>query len=179
MLSIVIEEQDGFDEERNIFVKQPRVSLSLEHSLVSLAKWESTYHKPFLSRDEKSIEETLYYIKCMTITQNVDNKVYGRINQKIIDKVTRYIEDPMTAMVFPKKEGPGSREIVTADIIYYWMVSFNIPLECQKWHLNRLLALIKVCSIKSQPPKKMSRSELIKRQKELNSQRRSRLNSPG
>lgn len=179
MLTIVIEEQDGFDESLNKFVKQPRVKLSLEHSLVSLAKWESRYHKAFLSRDDKSIEETLYYIKCMTITQNVDDKVYGRIDQSIINKVTTYIENPMTAMKFPKKEGPGSREIVTADIIYYWMVSFNIPLECQKWHLNRLLALIKVCSIRNQPPKKMSRSELLRRQKELNAQRRSRLNSPG
>ena len=181
MLKIKIPEVEGFDEKKNEFVKIcPETCLQLEHSLVSLSKWESKWHKPFLSKtDVKTYEETIDYIKCMTLTQNVNPAVYSNIPASVMEQISAYIEDPMTATTFGESGKNNSREIITSEIIYYWMVSFNIPFECQKWHLNRLLTLIRVCSIKNAPKKKMSTNEIIARNRALNAQRRAQLNSRG
>ena len=171
---------EGWDEKKQEFVK-PRVKvLQLEHSLVSLSKWESKWCKAFLSKKEKTYEETLDYIKCMTITQNVDPDVYNHLTNANIKQVNEYIEAPMTATFFSdEKNGKSSREIITAELIYYWMIALNIPFECQKWHLNRLLTLIKVCNIKNSPPKKRSKKELMNRNAALNAARRQQMNSRG
>lgn len=178
MLDIVIPSNEYYDESKNEFIQTKEYRLRLEHSLVSLSKWEAKWNKPFLSEDNKTIEETIDYIKCMTLTQNIDDSVYKNISDDSIEKVNDYISESMTATTI-KKESGNSKEIVTSEIIYYWMISLNIPLECQKWHLNRLLTLINVCSIKSQPPKKMSASEIARRNKDLNNQRRKKLNTKG
>lgn len=178
MLDIVIPSTEYYDESKNEFIQTKEYRLRLEHSLVSLSKWEAKWNKPFLSEDNKTIEETIDYIKCMTLTQNIDDSVYKNIGDDSIEKVNDYISESMTATTI-KKESGNSKEIVTSEIIYYWMISLNIPLECQKWHLNRLLTLINVCSIKSQPPKKMSASEIARRNKDLNNQRRKKLNTKG
>lgn len=168
MLKITIPPGEQYDEVNNLFIVSKEQSLQLEHSLVSLSKWESKWCKPFLSKEEKSIEETLDYIRCMTVTQNVDPKAYAFLTDKNIDEINAYIDAPMTATTFSQQKGPINKSIITAEIIYYWMVTFNIPFECQKWHLNRLLTLINVCSIKSQTPKKMSAKE----RRNLNAARR-------
>jgi len=168
MLKITIPPGEQYDEVNNLFIVSKEQSLQLEHSLVSLSKWESKWCKPFLSKEEKSIEETLDYIRCMTITQNVDPKVYNLLTDKNIDEINAYIDAPMTATTFSQQKGPINKSVITAEIIYYWMVTFNIPFECQKWHLNRLITLINVCSIKSQTPKKMSAKE----RRNLNAARR-------
>ncbi len=135
--------------------------------------------KPFLTKDVKTVAETIDYIKCMTITQNVDPLVYNSLTNANIEEINHYIDLPMTATTFREDHSPKSREIVTSELIYYWMISLNIPMECQKWHLNRLLTLIRVCNVKNTPPKKMSRRELANRNAALNAARRKKLNSKG
>lgn len=135
--------------------------------------------KPFLSDKQKSTEETLDYIKCMTITQNVDDKSYYGLTAKNIEDINNYIGASMTATTFIDDDKKNNREIITSEVIYYWMIALNIPMECQKWHLNRLLTLIRVCNIKNNPPKKMSRKEIMSRNAALNAARRKKLNSKG
>lgn len=180
MLRITIPAAEQFDEAKQEFIKTKEQTLQLEHSLVSLSKWESKWCKSFLSRTEKTYEETVDYIKCMTITQNVDPDVYNYLTNANIAEINRYIEAPMTATYFSEdRNGKSSREQVTAELIYYWMIALNIPFECQKWHLNRLLTLIRVCNVKNQPPRKMSRREIMSRNAALNASRRNRLNTRG
>ena len=180
MLRITIPSAELWDEKKQEFIITKEQTLQLEHSLVSLSKWESKWCKPFLSRQDKTFEETLDYIKCMTITQNVDSEVYNYLTNANIDQVNRYIEAPMTATYFSEdKNNKSSREQVTAELIYYWMIALNIPFECQKWHLNRLLTLIRVCNAKNQPPKKRSRKEIMSRNAALNAARRQKFNTKG
>ena len=180
MLKITIPSAELWDEDKEEFVYTKEQTLQLEHSLVSLSKWESKWCKAFLSKHEKTFEETVDYIKCMTLTQNVNSDVYQYLTNKNIAEINRYIEAPMTATYFSDdKIGKTSREQVTSELIYYWMVALNIPFECQKWHLNRLLALVKVCNIKNQPPKKRSRKEILSRNAALNAARRKQLNTKG
>lgn len=178
MLDIVIPSIEFYDESTNEFIQTKEYKLRLEHSLVSLSKWEAKWNKPFLSDEHKTIEETIDYIKCMTLTQNVSDDAYKNITDQVIIDVNNYISEKMTATTI-KEEGRNSKEIITSEIIYSWMISLNIPLECQKWHLNRLLTLIKVCNIQSQPPKKMNRNEMIQKNKDLNAQRKSKMNTRG
>ena len=181
MLQITIPEVEGFDETTSEFIiLNKKQTLQLEHSLVSLSKWESIWHKPFITKTAKTNEESISYIQCMTITQNVDPDVYKYITQDNINEVTAYIDDPMTATTFGKDTNKAiNREIITSEIIYYWMVALTIPFECQRWHLNRLLTLINVCNIKNQPAKKTSQKDLLARNRALNESRRRALNTPG
>lgn len=180
MLQIVIQESEKWDELKEEFVYGTGHVLQLEHSLVSLSKWESKWNKPFLSKNNKTYEEITDYIRCMTLTQNVDSRVYDNLSQDNIIRIQEYIDAPMTATTFSKDTNkPNNGGIVTAEIIYYWMISFNIPFECQKWHLNRLLTLIKVCDRKNRPPSKMSRKSILSHNASLNAIRRKRLNSKG
>ena len=180
MLRITIPAVEQWDEAKQEFIYTKEQTLSLEHSLVSLSKWESKWCKAFLTKDEKTFEETLDYIKCMTLTQNVDPEVYNYLTNGNIKEINEYIEAPMTATYFSdEKTSKTSREQVTAELIYYWMIALNIPFECQKWHLNRLLTLIKVCNIKNQPPKKRSKKDIMSRNAALNAARRKRLNTKG
>lgn len=174
---------EEFDEELNEFIYKPALkeqTLQLEHSLVSLSKWESKWCKPFLYSKNKTDEEILDYVKCMTITQNVNPEVYTRLSSQNVEAINNYIDAPMTATTFSSdKNGKKNREIITAELIYYWMIALNIPFECQKWHLNRLLTLIRVCNIKNAPPKKMSKRDIMNRNAALNAARRKQLNSKG
>lgn len=180
MLQITVPATEEWDESKQEFVYTKETTLQLEHSLVSLSKWESKWCKPFLSDEDLTEEETIDYIKCMTITQNVNPEVYKCLTQENIYQVRDYISAPMTATYFSKERNSRpSREIVTSELIYYWMISLNIPFECQKWHLNRLLTLIRVCNIKNKPPKKMSRREIMERNAALNESRRKQLNTKG
>lgn len=181
MLKLTFKPIEKYDELTNTFQYSDECVITLEHSLVSLSKWESKWHKPFLTKDEKTLEEIIDYIKCMTITKNVDEDVYNRLTNEHLQAVRDYIENPMTATTFSNlQEGRKiNREIITSEIIYYWMTVFNIPFECEKWHLNRLLTLINVCNIKNSPPKKMGKKEIYQRNKALNMARRRALNTGG
>ena len=179
MLQLTIPSIEQWDEVNERFVWTKEYTLQLEHSLVSLSKWESKWHKPFLSKEERTSEESIDYIRCMTITQNVEPEAYKFITSENIKAVTDYIAEPMTATTFHDEKKGVNREIITAEVIYYWMVALQIPFECQKWHLNKLIALIKVCEVKNQPPKKMSKKETMSRNAALNAARRRSLNSKG
>ena len=182
MLTIIIPEREFFDEENSLFVYTKERRIVLEHSLVSISKWEAKWHKPFLGKEAKTIEETLDYIKCMTITQNVDDRTYKTLTKENIQTVTEYIEDPRTATWFnDRSKNKGvNKEVVTSELIYYWMVALEIPFECQRWHLNRLLTLIRVINIKNNAPKsKMGKREVLKSNAELNANRRKMTGSSG
>lgn len=180
MLRVIIPATELWDESKEEFINVKEQTLQLEHSLVSLSKWEAKWNKPFLSKDIKTEEETLYYIRCMTITQNVDPNVYNFIPKNVRDEIKEYINAPMTATWFSEdKNGKSSSEQITSELVYYWMIAQNIPFECEKWHLNRLLTLIRVCNIKNQPPKKMGNKALMSRNAALNAVRRKQLNTRG
>lgn len=185
MLTIQVPALDLWDDDANRFVTTKPITVQLEHSLISLTKWESKHKKAFLSQKHDQ-DELLDYIKCMTVTQGVSRFVYSNFfltNADALDQIAKYIDDPMTATTFAlEKAGDRynpKRSVITSEIIYYWMVSFGIPFDCQRWHLNRLLTLIRVCAIKSQPPKKMSKREVMERNRRLNEQRRAATGSSG
>lgn len=181
MLQITIPACELWDEKNEEFINIKKdVTLNLEHSLVSISKWESKWCKPFLSKEDKTEEEILDYVRCMTLTQNVDPKVYRALTSNNITAIKNYIDSPMTAtVIYEDPNGPKSREKITSELIYYWMITLQIPVEFQRWHLNRLLTLIRVCNIKNKPPKKMSQRQLLSRNAQLNAARCQQLHSKG
>jgi hypothetical protein len=179
MLKVTIPSVELFDEKQNKFSNSKEVTLILEHSLVSISKWESVWRKPFLTRDKKTKAETIDYIKCMTITQNVDPNVYNYMPQSVIDKIVGYIETPRTATIVPETAGKANRETITSELIYYWMITFNVPFECQTWHLDRLLTLIKVINLKNQPKRKGNLKDLMSHNAALNAKRKAEMKTSG
>lgn len=181
MLEIRVGGRELYDEENERFIETPSYVLKLEHSLVSISKWEAKWQKPYLDRNkQKTYEETIDYVRCMTVNKNVDPRAYMQLNRIDLSKIESYINNKMTATWFAKqKQGSPSREIITSEKIYYWMISNNIPFECEKWHLNRLLTLIRVCEVEQAPKKKMSQRELAARNHALNKSRRAKHHSRG
>jgi hypothetical protein len=181
MLIIVVPGAEGWDEQKEEFVPAtPPVTLHLEHSLLSLSKWEAKWEKPFLSKEAKTVEETIDYIRCMNLNPATPDDVYQRLTAQNFRDINAYIDTKRSATTIrDEKHSTRSSEIVTSELIYYWMVALNIPFECQKWHLNRLLTLIRVCNIKNQPPKKMGKHNTMKQNAALNAARRSRMHSKG
>src|SRR5690349_22228964 len=184
MLTITIEGNEIYDERTNEFSTDGDTVVHLEHSLIAISKWESKHEKPFLSSAKKTSEEVFDYIKLMVVedpnepTLNPD--VFNRCSQKNIDEIQAYIDSTQSATTFgtmPERRGSG--EVITSELIYYWMVSCNIPLEAENWHLNRLFSLIRICGVKNSKPKKMSAHEVAQRNRELNAQRRAQLNTTG
>lgn len=185
MLKITIPARELYVESTNEFIYTEEKHLQLEHSLISLSKWESKWKKPFLSGDPHTVEESRDYARCMTLTQNVSPDVYKTIPTSVMKQITDYVDDPMTATTITdhsKEVGKGKKlkgETVTAELIYFWMVSYGIPFECEKWHLNRLLTLIQICNIKNSDPKKMSKRDVMAQNRALNQARRAKHRSKG
>jgi len=180
MLRLKIAPTEMWDERKQEFVQTGERELMLEHSLVSLAKWESKWKKPFLDQKPKTGDEMLDYVRCMTITQNVSPETYSRLTTGNMAEIEQYISRPMTATTFSAEQhGNRNGEKTTAELIYYWMVTLSIPFECEKWHLNRLLALIRVCNLKNQPARKKSQRAILQENRALNAARRQRLRTRG
>lgn len=180
MLSITVSAEDFYDEIAEEFVEMPAVTMVLEHSLVSLSKWEQSFEKPFLGDGKKTTEETMKYVEFMCLTPNTPPEVFSRLSEENYKTINVYLERKMTATWFNEREGVRRQgEIITAEIIYYWMIALNVPFECQYWHLNSLLTLIKVCNQKNQPAKKMNRGEAIAQRDALNEQRKAMHNTSG
>jgi hypothetical protein len=180
MLTIMVGAVDSYDETTGQFGTQGGFELQLEHSLVSLSKWESEFEKPFLGKTEKTPEETLAYIGYMVLTPNPPEDFLHKLSQDNLETINVYIERKMTATWFSEQPGsPGSREVITSELVYYWMTVFDIPFECETWHLNRLFTLIRICNVKQAKPKKMSRAEIAARNRELNAQRKAQLGTRG
>lgn len=181
MLQITIPETELFDEARQefIYVNKP-VTLTLEHSLVSISKWEAKWKKPYISDEEKSTEEVIDYVRCMTITQNVDPDIYYALSMDDFQKIKEYIDDPHTATTITEREKTRKNgEGVTSELIYYWMCAYQIPFEAQKWHFNRLMTLIRIAGIKNNSEQKMSKDAAYKQQRELNAMRRAKHKTKG
>lgn len=182
MLTIIVSEQELHDERTNEFIIMDSVVLELEHSLVSLSKWESKFRKPFLGPGEKTSDEIMGYIDAMVTSSNFTSDVYDRLSKANLDEINEYIASEQSATTFsesPQHRARGRSEIITSELIYYWMVSYNIPFECENWHLNRLFALLRICNIKNAKPKKMSRSEIANRNRDINAQRKAELGTKG
>ena len=173
MLILKIPEQEFFNQKTGEFSSCKACTLKLEHSLVSISKWETKWKKPFLTDGKKTPAEFIDYIRCMTINQDVPDEVYGLMGYENVKKVEEYIMDPATATTVTdlRKQRAGKSEIPTSELIYYWMISNGIPFECEKWRLNRLLTLIKVCNAKGNP-QQMSRQEIYQMNTALNNSRR-------
>ena len=151
MLQVTIPERELWDSKKDEFVIFKGQTITLEHSLVSISKWESKWQKPFLAKGSKTSEELRDYIRCMTITQNVNPLAYLCMTKQNIDDITAYIDSPMTATTFSDKDKKSSKkQIITSELIYYWMIQAGIPFECEKWHINRLLTLIHVCGAENE-----------------------------
>ncbi len=178
-ITIKVPGVESFDETIERFVYSEEIVLVLEHSLVSLSKWESVFKKPFLGRDKKTSEETIAYIHAMCLDENVDGAILLRLSEENVKEINAYIEDPMTATTFGTSSGAPSREVITNEIIRQWMVAFQIPLEYENRHLNQLFTLIKVINEKNKPQKKMSAAQLAERNRTINEQRRAQYGTSG
>lgn len=181
MLEIHINGREMWDSEKEEFINTKGITLRLEHSLISISKWEAKYKRPFLSDGPKGLTETYDYIAFMSLDRNIDRTELEGITEEDYKKILEYINDPMTATKITQNghKKTGSNHVLTSEEIYYDMTALNIPFECEKWHLNRLLTLIQVASLKNEPPKKMSKGEIYRQNAELNRARRARLNSRG
>lgn len=180
MLQLKIEDTMLFDEATEMRTMIKGQTLTLEHSLVSVSKWESKWKKPFLTREGHTRDETIDYIRYMTITQNVNPILYTLITDEQIAIVLNYMNDPMTATTISKQEGKGGMvKPTTSEEIYYAMAAYQIPFTCEKWHLNRLLMLIRVADERNKQPKKIGRGDLARRTRSLNAARRAKHHSRG
>lgn len=184
MLHIHIDDQELFDERTETFIKINGIDLQMEHSLISLSRWEEKWHIPFLGNEDKTEEQIKDYIRCMTITKNVDPRIYDYIPGSTLKEIFDYIENPMTATWFNDSSDKGShkskkKEVITSEIIYYWIISLGIPVQFERWHLNRLLTLIRVINIKNSPKKNMSQRDILAQNRKLNAARRAKHKSRG
>lgn len=182
MLQLEIKSGEFFNEETQEFIVVKPQKLLLEHSLLSLSKWEAKWKKPFFGKERKTPEEYIDYVRCMTINSKVDPLVYDNLSEENFKQIMEYIEDPHTATVIknlPNKRRTRHR-IITSELIYYWMCASGIPFDCERWHLNRLMTLIKICSIENNPDaKKMSKRAIYEQNRELNEARRAKYNTSG
>lgn len=184
MLTIVVPGDEFFDESTQTFITEKDVTLQLEHSLISVSKWEAKWKKPFLNvydkSDEKTDEELLDYVRCMCLNKSVDESVFSRLTVDNINSIVDYINDPMTATTIRETKGKAQRRIITSEVIYYWMIAQNVPFECQKWHINRLIMLLRVCSAENNPNKnKIGKNELMSRNRALNEARKKKYGTKG
>ena len=178
MLTLIIPPRELYDETRNEFIQCPSVTLQLEHSLLSISKWEAKWKKPFMSKEQKTQEEFIDYVRCMTVSPKVNPAVYYRLTRKNFDTIERYIQDPMTATTFHswKKEKPG-KKIITSEQVYYWMVAAQIPWEAEKWHFNRLMTLLRIYGIENSNSK-MSKRDIYKQNRAINAARQAKAHKP-
>lgn len=187
MLTITIKKkEDAWDPVSETFESLDRDwTIQLEHSLISISRWEAIHKKPYLSNDEKKTpDEILDYIRCMTITPNADPHIYKFLSKENLKDIEQYINDPHTATWFNDRAtgGRGSKmrsEVLTSELIYYYMIANDIPWEAQKWHINRLLTLIRVCGVKNEGGGKMSKKDILSRNSALNKARRMAMGSKG
>jgi hypothetical protein len=179
VLRLIITTQEGYDEATSEFVSESSTVLELEHSLVSLSKWESEWEISFLDTEGKTDEHVMSYIRCMYLGEEFPENIWPKMKQEHFDQINNYINKKMTATTFPGSRQEPQREIVTAELIYYWMIALEVPFECQYWHLGRLLTLIRVCNVKNAKPEKKSWRQQADDRRAENERRRRQLGTRG
>lgn len=180
MLKITVPEREFYDPKSEAFIRTKETTLTLEHSLLSISKWESKWHLAFFKEDNKTAEQIIDYVRCMCVSQEPEENVLLGLSEQNLKAINEYINDPMTATWFPNKSRGSNREIITNELIYYWMVALEIPFDpCQKWHINRLLTLIQVCNVKNEPARKMNKRSIMNQNAALNASRRAKNHSLG
>ena len=181
MLTIKVPAGEFFTESTGSFTQLPEQTLQLEHSLISISKWESKWHKPFFDGKDKTRAETVDYFRCMAVSNNVNPLTWLNLSKENEEQIMKYIQDPMTGTTFHErnKYGRGGHQVISSEVLYWEMIELGIPFECEKWHINRLFTLIKVCQIKQNGEKKMSRKDMISQNRALNAARRGRMGSLG
>jgi hypothetical protein len=179
MLTVKVVLVEDYDEGKNEFVDSSTFELELEHSLVSLSKWESQFEKPFLDSKSKTTEETLWYIKAMCLDQKIPGEIFQKLSKDNYDQINAYINKKMTATTISDKQEPKTRRVITAELIYYWMISLNIPVAFENWHLNRLITLVRVCNEMNSPQKKMTATQSAQMRRKLNEERQRKLGTTG
>lgn len=180
MLEIIIPETELYDGSKDLFIKTKKTTLRLEHSLVSISKWESKWKKPFLTKEPKTYVQSIDYVRCMTLSQNIDPNVYFAINSDTLKRIEQYIDTDQTATWFSNNEERNrTSEQITSELIYYWMVLYGIPFECQKWHLSRLITLIRICNAKNAQQRKMPKEAILSKNRALNNARRKAMHTKG
>ena len=181
MLELKILGEEYYDDEKQEFYSENDQILRLEHSLVSVSLWEQRYNRPFLEADDKTQEETLGYVECM-ILDDIPENLESLLTAFHIEQINKYVESPASATTFVdvKSKTRGPKQVITSELVYYWMIAYQIPFECQYWHLNRLFALIRICNIQNNPDKnKMSKAEIAARNRALNEERKAKLKTRG
>lgn len=176
MLEIHIPELEFYDESNNEFFTRKPLDVSLAHSLISISKWEGIWKKAYFpSSYQEGLQgglEELSYVECMIIGKTPSYvPMYLLQNHK--RELHEYINDTQTATTLhqlgPRK---GVTPTITSELIYYWMIKFGIPFECQRWHVSRLLALIEVCNNKENAKgNKMNPVDSARYRYELNKKR--------
>jgi hypothetical protein len=170
-----------WDEETETFVEHIVSSIDFEHSLASMSKWESKWEQAFLGRTEKTAEQVYDYLSMMCLTPGVTREQILGLSQENFTQINEYIESQQTATKFAEQPNRrGSGEQITSDLVYYWMVAFRIPWEAQYWHLNKLLALVRICNAKqSGKTQKVPRHDTAQRNRDLNAERRKKYGTSG
>lgn len=165
------------------YIRHPKTKITLLHSLVSLSLWESKWHTEYFSNTKKTLEQTIDYIRCMTQETDIEPDVYKTIamSNSILDEIANYIDDPMTATKITdnRKNKPNRNEYITSEIIYWSMIQHGIPVEFERWHINRLLTLINVCNAKSNGGGKMKKKDILANYAKMNERNRAKYNSKG
>lgn len=182
MLKLIVPGKEWFNDQTQEFVcLGSDTTLLLEHSLLSISKWEAKWKKSFFDKPEsRTAEEEIDYVRCMTINQGVDRNIYYNLTADLMKQIHDYINDQQTATTITRhKKGKSSRRIVTSEVMYSWMIRYGIPFECQKWHLSRLMRLIEVCEADNGPAEKMSQAEIMKQNSALNAARRAKHKTKG
>lgn len=180
MKKIVVPRTEFWDEKKEEFFFTDGATLKLEHSLISISKWESIWHVSFIDT-QKTDEQMISYIKCMTLNDVSDDLVYYAISGKQMNEIAKYIDDPMTATTITetKKNAVMPGKKITSEEIYYWMIKFGIPSQYEKWHLNRLITLIRVCSAYETQGTKRTNREIAQSYRELNEARKAKWGTKG
>lgn len=182
MLEMTISEKEFYQEHTSKFIQIPECKVTLEHSLISLAKWESKWQVPFFDGKPKTPTQNLDYIRCMVVGNIKDDRIFDHLSEEEVLQIQSYMAAPMTATTFSernKSKRKVKKETMTAEVIYARMCTHNISFECQKWHLNRLLTLIRVCDLRDSPPEKMSKKETSMWYAEQNANRRAKYGTRG
>lgn len=107
------------------------------------------------------------------------------MTEEVMEVLKNYLQSQPTATKFAtygdsqNESNLSSGKTYTAEEFYAMMFEAGIPLEFENRNFERLLILLRVMGSKHSKPKKMSKEEIYKQNRELNAKRRQQLKSKG